>query len=347
MHLPTFWSLALGLVAGAWAAPSWSPLPPLPDPVGVAAPFAGTPGGVLVVAGGANFPAGPPWDGGKKVWHDTIWVLSSPSGPWRKGGALPQPRAYGVSLTHRDRLFCVGGSDATHHTAEVVGLRWRRGRIEPVAPDDLPPPLPMPMANGAGVVDGRGMAYVACGSTEPGERSASGKVFRLRLGTRGAAWTELPPIPAEPRILPVIAGLPEGFCLIGGAALERNAGKPVRRYLRDVWRYHPVHGWDRLPDLPNPSVAAASPAPVDRNALYVAGGDDGSRLGQPAGPVHPGFSRTLHRLDLKILEWTEAGVLPAPRVTLPCVAWNGGWIFPSGEVQPGIRSPEVWHLRLR
>ena len=117
-------------------------------------------------------------------------------------GTLPYPRAHGVSLTHRDRLFCVGGSDATHHTAEVIGLRWRLGRIEPVAPTDLPPPLPIPMTNGAGVVDGRGNAYVACGNAEPGEQSASGKVFSLRLGIRSAAWADLPPFPQSPASSP-------------------------------------------------------------------------------------------------------------------------------------------------
>lgn len=338
--------LALGVFDEACGAPSWTPLSPLPDPIGVAAPFAGVSDGVLLVAGGANFPGRPPWEGGKKVWHDTVWALRSMTGTWQEVGTLTRPRAYGVSLTHRNRLLCVGGSDATGHTSDVTGIRWRRGRIESVPLADLPPPLPMPMANGAGVVDGGGTAYIACGNSEPGELVASGRVFSIRLGSREVAWTELPPIPAEPRILPVAAGLTKGFCLMGGAALEIKGGRPVRRYLRDVWRYRPSRGWDRLPDLPEPCVAAASPAPVHRDALYVVGGDDGSRFGQPADRGHPGFSNTLHRLDLRTLQWTDIGRLPAPRVTLPCVPWKGGWILPSGEVRPGVRSPEVWRLRL-
>ena len=27
--------------------------------------------------------------------------------------------------------------------------------------------------------------------------------------------------------------------------------------------------------------------------------------------------------------------------------WQGGWVLPSGEVRPGVRSPEVWWMRLR
>src|SRR5437899_785783 len=34
----------------------WGKLPPLPDPEGFAAPFAGVSGGALIVAGGANIP---------------------------------------------------------------------------------------------------------------------------------------------------------------------------------------------------------------------------------------------------------------------------------------------------
>lgn len=338
----------LGLIRfNLWADPIWKALPPLPDPIGVAAPFAGVSGGALLVAGGANFPDRPPWQGGTKVWHDTVWVLDTPTGSWRKAGTLPTPRAYGVSITVKDRLLCLGGSDTKAPTAEVIGFRWRRDRLETVPSHDLPPPLPIPLANAAGVLDGRGVAYVACGSPEPGERAASARVFTLTPGKRGAAWQELPPLPADPRILPVIAGLSDGFCLVGGATLESRSGKTVRRYLCDAWRYTASRGWERLPDLPRPCVAAASPAPVERDAVYVLGGDDGSQVGQPPSAFHPGFSGEILRLDLRHPAWLPVGTLPAPRVTLSCVAWRDGWVLPSGEVRPGVRSPEVWWLRLR
>jgi len=82
-HPGRFPSLSWGVVAvlstlTLWAEPLWKPLPPIPDPVGVAAPFAGVSGGALIVAGGANFPDRPPWQGGTKVWHDAVWVLDKP-----------------------------------------------------------------------------------------------------------------------------------------------------------------------------------------------------------------------------------------------------------------------------
>jgi solute:Na+ symporter, SSS family len=48
-------------------ARKWERLPSLPDKEGFAGPFAGTSRGVLLVAGGANFPEKKPREGGKKV----------------------------------------------------------------------------------------------------------------------------------------------------------------------------------------------------------------------------------------------------------------------------------------
>ena len=53
----------------------WEQLPTLPDEHGFAGAFCGVSGEALIVAGGANFPGGRPWDGAQKVWHDRIFVL--------------------------------------------------------------------------------------------------------------------------------------------------------------------------------------------------------------------------------------------------------------------------------
>ena len=80
--VPACCSAALpGEVSRGLDALTWDLLPPLPDAQGFAGAFVGVikdaslpPGkrrkskGVLIVAGGANFPEGRPWDGGAKVW---------------------------------------------------------------------------------------------------------------------------------------------------------------------------------------------------------------------------------------------------------------------------------------
>ena len=94
---PRPWRLAL-VAAALLAFPAvaaepvrWERLAPLPDSEGFAYPFAGVHRGALLVAGGANFPGKRPWDGGEKVWYDTVFVLERPEGAWKIGGRLPRP----------------------------------------------------------------------------------------------------------------------------------------------------------------------------------------------------------------------------------------------------------------
>ena len=319
----------------------WEALPPLPEKLGYAAPFAGVSGGALLVAGGANFPAGMPWEGGAKVWSDKVWLLKE--GTWTEAGRLPGPRAYGVSAGTPRGVVCAGGSDAGRHFADCVRLALRDGRpaIEPL------PPLPLPLANHCGAVLG-GTLFIAGGAEIPGEQAASKRFFALDLDTAGAAWKELEPLPGPARIL-AAAGVHEGaFYVFGGAALESGpSGKAVRRYLRDAWRYSPGTGWTPLADMPRPLAAVPSPAPFAGGAFLLLPGDDGSLAGFAPAERHPGFSRAVTQYDPVRDLWSVSGEAPVARVTVPCFAWEGGFVVPSGEVRPGVRSPEVWSFKLK
>ena len=45
--------------------------------------------------------------------------------------------------------------------------------------------------------------------------------------------------------------------------------------------------------------------------------------------------------------WIEERLLPFARVTVPVVPWKAGFLIPSGELRPGVRSPEVWRFTPR
>ena len=318
----------------------WSQLPPLPDTNGVAGAFAGTCNGTLIVAGGANFPDRMPWEGGRKVWHDAVWALKSETGSWRSIGKLPRPLGYGFSASTPGGLLCVGGSDSERHHPDtfILSITGDQLSVKPL------PPLPIPLANGAGAFLGS-TAYLCCGSEQPGEQAATSRFFALDLSRPNPRWEELPPCPGEPRILPVAAAANASFYLIGGAALRPKNGQISRAYLLDAWRYDPSSGWHPLPNLPRPSVAAPSPAPVIHSMLLLAGGDDGSLAGKVTPEKHPGFPSHILALDLASTNWVSFGEVPASRATLPTVEWNGACILPSGEMRPGVRSPQVWMLR--
>jgi N-acetylneuraminate epimerase len=326
------------MLGSGYAAREWSRLAPIPDPAGVAAPFAGLSGEALIVAGGANFPDKSLWDGGRKVWHDAIFALERPDGEWKRAGTLPRPIAYGVSVTHRGGVVCVGGSDATHCYADAFRLEWRAGQVA-IMPL---PPLSTPLANACGALIGD-VLYVAGGQQTPNATRAVSTAFRIDLSASKPAWQEIDPYPDAARILAVAAAYDGAFWLIGGAELTPGESRSVvRRYLRDVYRYRPGVGWQRMPDLPDPIAAAPSPAPCDESGLYILGGDDGSHVSLKPGPRLPGFSRTILRFDGKQGTWQQRGQTPAPRVTAPCVHWGKSWIIPSGEGRPGVRSPQVW-----
>lgn len=310
--------------------------PPLPDREGFAGPFAGVSNGALLVAGGANFPARRPWQGGTKVWYATVFVLEKPTGKWQVAGTLPRPLGYGVSVTHASGVVCVGGSDAQRHYPDAFRLDWRDGKLRTTAL----PALPRPFANGCGALVGD-VLYLAGGQEKPDQPTASRAAWRINLAAKEPRWEAVDDCPGEGRMLAVAAGFDGAFWLAGGVRLVAGTGgKRERQYLADVYRHDPAAGWKRVADLPHPVAAAPSPAPTDAAGFFVLGGDDGAQVGV-APDRHRGFTRTILRYDAKADRWSAAGEMAAPRVTVPCVAWGQAWVVPSGEVRPGIRSPAV------
>jgi N-acetylneuraminic acid mutarotase len=92
-------------------------------------------------------------------------------------------------------------------------------------------------------------------------------------------------------------------------------------------------------------VAAPSPAPQwGQTHFLVLSGDDGTNLGFQPPEQHPGFAKDILAYDTTADTWTEAGQVPATQVTVPAVAWNEQYVFPNGEIRPGVRTPEIWSL---
>ena len=313
-------------------------LPPVADSIGVAGGFAGLCDGHLVAGGGANFPGGVmPWDGGEKVWHDQLFSLDleQPGAGWREIGNMPASNGYGVSLTLEDGVLIIGGGNAVRNFRKVLLLGLSQGK--PVFRKF--PDLPVTLAQMTGALVGRHV-HLYGGLEKPDSASASSSHWMLDLDLPGQGWKAVPPLPGAGRILATSAGVGDAFIVIGGCSLAPDAsGKPVRTYLREAWKYAGGK-WHRLADPPRAATAAASPAPVRGDALFVISGDDGTAHPVPA--AHPGFTREILRYDLSDNAWSVAGKLevPAP-VTLPAVPWKDGYILFNGEVRPGVRTPQV------
>jgi N-acetylneuraminic acid mutarotase len=345
LTLPFAAALALAPAAHSGSF-SISPLPPVGDPIGFAGAFAGTHRGHLIAGGGANFPDGKmPWDGGKKVWHDRLFTLdlNQPETGWKPAGKLPSPNGYGVSITTPEGILIIGGSDESHHLPQVHLMTLNADHQASFHPL---PPLPEPLAQMCGSSVGRTI-HLCGGIGKPTDTNASNKHWTLNLDQPATGWTEAPPLPAPGRILATAATIGDRFIIVGGCSLAPDAaGKPARTYLRDAWSFS-NNKWSPLANLPRPSVAAASPAPVSGDSLFIISGDDGKQIGLASPTLHQGFTPEVLRFDVSDNRWTTAGNLTVPPpVTLPTAPWKNGCILFNGEVKPGVRTNQVFYLQL-
>lgn len=328
-------TLALGFL---WQAKDdWRELPSIPDEEGFAGSFAGTSHGNILVAGGANFPDKKPWEGGAKRWYGNVYQLIAGELSWRHVGELPRPLGYGVSVSYQDKLICAGGSDAVQHYRDVFSIEVANGQVSIASFPDMP----HPRANGAGVLQGSTL-FVVGGQESPTSPTGLRSVLSLDLSNPIRGWQAIEPLPGVGRILSVCTATEDSIFVFGGVELlGSGSGVIQRRYLRDCYQYRVGEGWTRLPDLPLALAAGATPAPVRNGKVYLVGGDDGTQVGI-VQDQHIGFRKDVLEYDLAIQRWENIGQTPAPRVTLTAVELGDYFIFPSGEIKPGIRSPQVW-----
>ena len=276
---------------------TWQQLPDLPPAPGktlqpgLAGAFVGHHNGVLMIAGGANFPEGLPWKGGQKAWHDDIFVLQENNGQYTwldKTFKLGRSLAYGVSLSTTNGVLCVGGCDAQNVYADCFLLKWNT-QTQSMETEQLPS-LPVPLAFMAGglIRDavGRESIYIAGGQQTMSDAQATTSFYSLDLSKKGTTefvWQSLPPWPGPARILPVAAcqndAVYDWFYLFSGCGLDPADGKTP---LTDGYKWNTVKkNWVKLPDIATTeksaiSIMAGVSWPSGANHIIVAGGTDGS-----------------------------------------------------------------------
>ncbi len=268
---------------------------------GRAGPFAGTHNGALIIAGGANFPGTPPWEGGEKVWWDNVFVATKNADgglTWQVKGEqkLPEKCAYGVSITTEHGIVCIGGCNAGSCTERVFLLNWNR-ETNTITTEDLPP-LPVPLAFMAGAMV-KDTIFIAGGSGFPNASEAEKHFLALDFSKYQPGsdamkkqkeeepweWKPLPAWDGPPRVLPAAAAQSDGeddcFYLFSG----RNTapGAPTE-LLTDAWKYNPRNEenerWSRLDDIalsgePSRCIQGAAALGSGALSIFVFGGDRG------------------------------------------------------------------------
>lgn len=354
----------------------WSELPPLPPvpgqekQLGLAGSFVGIHQNALIVAGGANFPDTPAWEGGQKVWWDDVFVLEKTA----EGNyqwvtdidfKLPQPSAYGVSISTPDGIVCIGGCDVDSCHNSVFLLTWD-SETKKIS-TEMMPSLPRSLAFMAGTMVGHTL-YVAGGQEKMKEAQATKNFFALDLSKKSDAdqfkWHQLDAWPGPARIVNVAASQSDGEndCLYMFSGRNPMPGKSTK-LLTDAYKYNPKSNkWMKLadiaPDGEQPRcVMAATAIDSEDNQILVFGGDSGDvfleleQLDQEGNKAkhtqlqidHPGFSQDILAYDGTTDTWSKAGKLPTTsHVTTSIVNWDGSMVIPSGEFRPGVRTPRIW-----
>ena len=322
----------------------WTQRPAFPRAPGVAGVIAGVHNGVLIAAGGANFPDKMPWEGGVKVYYDEIFVLAPGESAWRAAGRLPEGRAYAAVVSTSAGVLALGGENADGVRGDVLRLTWdgRAVRVE------NGPALPAPRTSAAAVVS-HDKLYLAGGyGLGPGSvRPSAADFWVLELAAPRAEWRTLPTWPGPARAQAVIAALGDAVYLLSGLnVVADSAGQPQSTYLTDAYRYR-ANKWERLPDLPWSAVAAPSPAPVTAQParVFVLGGVDGRLVGKvPRDTRVPGDIVDFDVASGQWRLWSEPW--PDPVVTAPAVPSGGEWWIISGETMAGVRTTSVWSWKL-
>ena len=331
-------------VARAGDVLEWEELPPLPDGhIGVAGPFAGVSNDALIVAGGANFPNGYPWDGGEKVWYAEAYVLEKTGDgayAWRTGFALERPLAYGASVTTEDGVVCIGGCDAERCYADCFVLNWDEDAGQLVRSPLPALPAPCAFTYAAKVGD---VIYVTGGQCIMQAPMAMKNFWALDLAAENLAWKELPPWPGQARVLPIAVAQSNGVddCLYLFSGRYIAPGEKTV-FHKDTYCYNPIRAeWKRLADAPRATCAGMGAAMGSAHVMLF-GGADGSNYGKDLRLGHPGFPKDVLAYHTVTDTWTRTGAMPEAQVTTVAVKWDDAVVIPSGEIHPGIRSPKVW-----
>jgi SSS family solute:Na+ symporter len=332
----------------------WEAWPALPGPDdGVAGAIVGISNGMLMAAGGANFPVPSGSDrwAVDKAFHATISVLGlAGKEGWLGGFELAAPVAYGAVATTVRGIACLGGDDGRGAVRTSFLLQWNSASGRP---ETIPlPDLPVALAYGAAAAIGD-VVYVVAGQTGASLATATNRVWALDLAgwASGAAvpgWVELPALPGPARAFHAVVAQHNGFedCLyvMGGRRITES-GQTVA--LSDVWEFTPSkETWRRRADIPE-ALMAGTGAPLGQSHIYLPSGADAASLEIDIDRVrdgHPGFLRRSWLYHTITDTWIEAGTTPANQVTTPAVAHRGAVYLVSGEIRPRTRTNDVWRI---
>lgn len=271
----------------------WSYDQEIPNELGINGSFIGVHNDVLIIAGGANFPEAPVWEGGKKVWHSSIYALEKDGSKseWHQDNSikLTKALAYGVSITTPQGVLCIGGDSETAVYNNVFLLKWNK-KSRKVEIETLPS-MPISLVNmGASAI---GDIIYVVGGKETKSSAATSNFLSFNLTatlTRKAyTWKQLDDFPGKSRVQPVVVGQSNGHqdCLyvFSGVLFDPNAAV-THTMLDDVYEFDPhKNKWTQKKSIPTNGtpgikggyIAAAPALKMGDSHIVIFGGAGGEQ----------------------------------------------------------------------
>ena len=334
---------------------------------GLAGPVTGSHGNFVLVAGGANFENGLPWRGGQKKYHDEIFLLENTGSgnfEWKQSVTkLPFPIAYPACISIQEGVLSIGGEDQNGPVNQVFLFAFQDGSIKMETLTELPQPV-----SSAGTAVIGTSIFVAGGLTSQGATSA---FYTINLQNKASGWKVLPELPLALSHAVIVSqndGEEDCIYVIGG----RNRTGEVSTFYSTVWKFKPsVQKWISesyiLSEGKTLGLSAGTGIAVGSEHVLLFGGDPGiyfnrterlnnaiekasgeeekQRLWKEKDEMlssHPGFSKDILSFNTCSKKWEKIGNLTDESpATTTAFMWNGTVVIPSGEVRPGVRTPNV------
>lgn len=334
---------------------------------GLAGPVAGAHGDFMLVAGGANFEGGLPWRGGKKKYHDEIFLMKKTTTGkylWKQTSEkLPYSMAYSACVTVRQGVVSIGGEDFEKPVNDVFLFSFQDGNIKRTSLPGLPVAT---SSAGAAVIDSK--IFIAGGLTSEG---ATPSFYSLDLNQPEKSWQVLPELPVSLSHAVVVSqsdGNEMCIYVIGG----RNKTSEVSTFFSSIWKYQPSkQKWTNEGDIISEGnilrLSAGTGISAGSTQIILFGGDPGiffnrtehmnNAIEKASGEEerqilwkekdamlsnHPGFSKDILAYNTLSKNWSKIDRIEVESpVTTSAFLWNGKLVIPSGEVRPGIRTPNI------
>ena len=324
---------------------------------GVSACYCGVINGYLYIAGGCNFPDKPVAEGGKKRFYKAIYAakLNAEGNrlEWKTVGQMPQPAAYGVSVTYENSLILVGGNNETGGLTTAIRLRPTATGMQ----QEALPNLPHALDNMAGAVVGH-ILYVVGGNCEG---VATQKVWSLDLrNTAKEGWKEEPSIPGIARVQPIAAALAGDLLGVWGGFAPKTDSKVAQLAMNGASYNAGCGTWTALP-VPTDAIGeevftgGATAIATPQKGVVVVGGVNKDVFLAAINKLPEGYllhEPEWYRFNSRVLcyrdgAWTQLLQHPSVARAGCALAYWDGWVYVvGGELKPGIRTPEIVRFRV-